>query len=211
MKLLQLIVFCIYLWMPVSTMAAVKLQLPETISIVAINGKDFEPTDNVELPDGLNQIAIRYVADLGRSFDAERVSSDVFVLLFRAHNTTLAIHTPEINKKHQLKKFNSQPDISILNNSGSDVDFQVSKLNKEGFQLSRNYEKELTVFNQSSSSAAVATLSHFNSTVHEQPLPIGATGKSLSDEAVLVEQMLKYWYQHADEKTRERFKVWIKQ
>ncbi len=211
MKLIQMVVLCVSLSLPVSAWAVVQLQLPEKVSIVAINGKNVSVEDRAEFPDGLNQIAIRYVAELGRKFDSERVYSDTFVLLFRAQNTSLIMQIPEITKKQQLIKFNSKPDILILISNGTELDVQISKLNKEGFQLTRDYAKELIVFNQTGMPAAVTMGSHFNQVGQNQPLSVGVSEKILSVEERMAERMLRYWYQQADANTRERFKVWIKQ
>ena len=149
---------------------------------------------------------------------------------------------PPIKSAYELKQFNDQPDFRILNSAGNAIQIHWDRLVKEGWQIGRDYEKELAVFNATDSPAAVKPMEtdayrdspQGAGTVQTVEPPHTANQKddtispgaparppvtalpqtrqvtpTPSDASNLAEQMLKYWYLQADEKTRERFKAWI--
>jgi uncharacterized protein YccT (UPF0319 family) len=85
-------------------------------------------------------------------------------------------------------------------------------LEKEGFQVFRDYPKELEAFNRTSSPAAIrmqlpglADADTDNDTAGHSPK---AGGQGAQDQET-VRQMLRYWYVQADKQTRKEWKNWI--
>ncbi|SHJ23182.1 hypothetical protein SAMN02745165_01881 [Malonomonas rubra DSM 5091] len=197
--------------------AEVALNLPENVKLLAANGKNTEDSNSVELPDGTNQIAVRFKGELKASRnDFEIMSSDVFVVTFNANNTRLSMQPWNIHKAAQLKEFNQQPKIVLTDSHGKTITRQIDKLEKEGFQLMRDYARELAAFNKSDSPAALKLTAADKQpqTFSRQPVashqPAPSQQAQQSEQAQMAEQMLYYWYNQADQETRERFKAWLK-
>jgi uncharacterized protein YccT (UPF0319 family) len=191
--------------------ANIIFNIPDDIRIVAVNGENANITESTILPNGLNQIALYFEGEIGRYSEVER--SDVFVILFRAADTTLILQKEKIKNKFQFEEFNRQPTFLLADEKNRTVSFDIDKLVKEGFQLGRNYQQELIVFNGSESPAALSRPplpSVFKNNVQAAPKK-SIQQPTVSSGANPAEQMLKYWYQQADETTRNRFKNWLQE
>lgn len=219
MKKIIFSLFLITIFFFTPALAAPVLQLPEQIKVILINGTKPANTQNIELNNERNQLVFRFEGELGHSFDdKERVYSDVFVVLFSAEGKTLKLNIPKIRNEIQLKKFNQDPDIKIVSQTNNDIPYAIDKLEKDGFQVFRDYQQELKDFNESSSSAAIhldikedsAGHQGINKEIENSKKQRQITSYNETETApTLAEEMLKYWYQQADKKTKERFKQWI--
>lgn len=206
--------------------AGVSLQLPEDLTMVAANGKNTRISGSASLPDGVNQIVV-YLKKVFESkpFDknAEINSSDAFVIKFQARNEALRLKMPAIEDTFDLDRFNKKPNIKIVNAAGQAITIHTQKLSHNGLQFNRNFEEELKQFNASNSPAAVQTATDLQRQPDPDTSSAGlptkpaakpqphATGDSAaaSNTPNMAEEMLKYWYQQADEKTRQKFKIWL--
>jgi len=191
--------------------ADVTLQLPQNITILAENGKNTKMNKRASLPDGDNQIVVQFQGELSRKHedkDADFEYSDTFVIRFNALNQTLKMVTPRINRLLELEKWNKKPDIRILDSAGRELDIQIARLKKDGFQIFRNYETELEAFNKTDSPAAVDTLSSVSEdSVSPPAAQVSPKNQSQpQDKTDMAEDMLDYWYQQADEEAKARFK-----
>ena len=206
--------------------ATVTLQLPKNICILAANGKNTKLYDNAELSDGTNQVVIQYRGEFNErgSRDRNIESSDTFVIKFMAENQTLEMIIPWIKTIYQLESWNKTPDIRIETPAGKALEFKISRLEKNGLQIFRDYAQELDAFNKTNAPAAVPPSSFGVPSVHAtaptpstavtQAVPSAAataadTSEQPASKAEMAEGMLKYWYQQADEATRQKFKAWI--
>ena len=202
-------------------LAGIELELPENMTAVAVNGENTKIKGRVSLPDGMNQVVVQFIGILGSRYDndADVGYSDVFVVKFEARNQALKMVIPDIKRSLDLEKFNRKADIRIVDSAGRTVDSDIAKLEKEGFQLFRDFEKELEDFNETGSPAAVnisgpdsgktSPAKGSSGTVSEETKPVEPRPRQSAGN--MAEKMLKYWYQQADEATRERFKRWISQ
>lgn len=211
--------FCLgnYAW------ADVILKLPENMTVVAVNGKNTKIKETVNLPDGVNQVVAHFQGLLARGrFDknAEMDYSDIFVIKFKARTQTLKMVIPCIKRSLDLKKFNRESDIRILDSADNRIDRQIAKLEIEGFQIFRDYERELESFNNTDSPAALKMslpVSQGSSALKSVSIPAATVTEkqtlsvSQQPSANMAEDMLKYWYQQADEATRARFRHWVNQ
>lgn len=205
-----------------SLVADVQVQFEEGISVLALNGKEvtheslFSGTDSVKLKDGLNQLLVQYTAELKKSADDfELETTGSFVLLFDAKSIALVLKAPLIRNEDDVDAFNRRGDWRLLDASGVAQAIKVSPLKKDGFQLSRNYERELESFNLTDAAAALPYEREVG-LADASPLPVvksqsGNKNQSQSSELNMSEKMLRYWYNQADSETRQRFKKWISQ
>ncbi len=215
MKLSPVVVLVTSFMMPAVCQAEVLLQLGEGVELHAVDGKMyrsqgiFTGDTSLKLDDGLHQIVVGYKAEIGRNRDDRVVeSSDAFVILFEAEETTLTLSAPDITTRRKLSDFNDDPQWRLKDDTGNDLEFQVDILEKEGFQLVRDYEEELSDFNRSQSVAALGVTAPAGGTdaSHTESMPSGDS----ADDQGMVRQMLRYWYLKADETTKNEMKRWIR-
>ncbi|MBV0932861.1 YccT family protein [Marinobacterium weihaiense] len=197
--------------------AAEVVVVPETgVEIMAVNGvaiesdSFFSNTARLELENGKHQVVVEYLAEIEDSADdflLER--SDTFVLLFEAKDVQLNIAAPQIDSHYDLKAFNRDPQWQLKTAAGQTVAYQVDTLEKEGFQLGRDYAEELQRFNQTAAKAALPSLTHATHSFATEVAPATAADIQSTDQKMAGE-MLQFWYERADENTRDKFKSWIK-
>jgi uncharacterized protein YccT (UPF0319 family) len=194
-----------------AALADVILNIPDDLRVVAINGENSDVTMSTTLANGLNQVVVYFEDEIGRPFDEPELErSDAFVILFRAENSKLTLQKGEIKSISQLEEFNKKPSFTLINQNGKSVTFDIDKLEKEGFQLGRNYQQELMVFNASESPAALMNPTLISR--KQNHLPAAKSGiqqPAASNNSNMAEVMLKYWYQQADDTTRSNFRIWI--
>ncbi len=209
------------LCLPAHSFADVTLDLPKGLEIVALNGKNANIRKEAVLPDGLNQLAVRFTGEFGsRKNNRDLYYSDIFVVSFEAHNEKLFFQIPEMRNGRHLRAFNRNPDIHIMRAAGSETTTEVAKLEKEGLILLRDYEQELKAFNRSDSPAAVSfdhdvrplnnkptvsapeRMSTAAPTKVKQNIPAASM---ITDDSPMAEKMLQYWFEQADEETKRKF------
>lgn len=225
MKYIAIILAIVSFGLSQSVFADVYLKLGEGVTVLAKNGKYvssnslFKGQGILRLENGQTQVLVQYTAEIKTSSDDyELESSDVFVILFVASDKKLTLTAPEVVSVIALENFNRSGSWSLLDQGGVSQKINVAPLKKSGLQLSRDYERELSEFNMSSSLAAMkpAVLSGTGFDDVKPGVPVemmkieahGAAAKTLSN---LPEKMLEYWYNQADAITREEFKVWVDQ
>lgn len=200
-----------------ATLAQAELQLVlgDDVTLHVINGEAwsgpglFDARDPIMLANGVNQIVVNVVAELGRRRDDSVIErSEAFVLRFQEENTTLELSAPEIRSRSELAEFNEAPSWRLRDQQGNAVDFQWAVLEKSGFQLVRDYEKEVDKFNRNShSEAAVQALKQPDTDYSSSPQTIPAS--DVAEDQQVVRQMLRYWYSKADKNTKSEMKRWI--
>ena len=207
--------------------AAVKLSIAEGIEVLAINGElstenaTFNAGGSREallLDNGANQLLVQYGTEIQIAGDDPEYSvTDVFVLLFELTDSAATLKAPKIKRQRDLDKFNRAPRWQIAQQSAGAVPLQVAKLKKEGFQLNRDYQAELKEFNRGLSPAALPPLAAAVDIKQQAVAAVTSKSKQArslnqvsNGEAEMALDMLKYWYQKADQKTRSRFQQWIR-
>ncbi|MFO7911066.1 MAG: DUF2057 domain-containing protein [Desulfotignum sp.] len=222
--LLTGLLFGLYLGYP--AWADTPLEIPDKIKIMVLNGKKVKHHDTLPVSTGINQIVAQFQGEMGSSFDddAEMGYSDVFVIKFEANTQPLKMVIPKIKRSRDLDMLNNTADIQILDAAGQTIPTEIAILEKEGVQILRDFEEEIHAFNETDSPAAVnsnppvfnirtspATPSRpVTSTLNPAPEK-QVTRTSEIDQSNVAEKMLMYWYNQADEETRNKFKLWINQ
>jgi len=203
--------------------ADVKLDVAEGIEVLAVNGElstenaAFNSGEPLMLDNGANQLLVQYGTEIQIAGDDPEYSvTDVFVLLFDLTDTGATLKAPKIKRLRDLDKFNRAPIWQITQESGGAVSLQVAKLKKEGFQLNRDYQAELAEFNRGLSPAVLPPLAAAADIKQQAVAAVTSKSKQArslnqvsNGEAEMALDMLKYWYQKADQKTRASFQQWI--
>ncbi|MGM0952963.1 MAG: DUF2057 family protein [Pseudomonadota bacterium] len=193
--------------------ADVTLTLGSCLQAHAVNGqeKQLAPGDSLTLTNGSHQLVVDCTVNVGRSDDdAFPETSDAFVLLFDARDTELTLSAPAIGTDPQMERFNRQGNFRLVSDGGTPVSYQADVLEKEGFQVFRDYVDELEAFNRTDSSAALRRHAPGSSgVVRDGTEPVSQAGGPDAPDQETVRQMLHYWYLQADTETRNEWKNWI--
>lgn len=211
-RLATLFISCALL--PSISLADINISAGDGVKILAINGEAidagtfFSAAPELTAHNGKAQIVAEYTAEITESADEYQLEkSDTFVLTFTAENTAIRIHAPEISNRYSLKAFNSTGNWQLQDAAGKSVPFVFGKLEKEGFQLVRDYEKEVKEFNNSTADAAVSELNIETHSFNQGRATYPAESNFHPDQK-MVGQMLQYWYEQANTETRNKFKSW---
>ncbi|QQX82015.1 DUF2057 domain-containing protein [Shewanella sp. KX20019] len=214
MKIYQCILATALLCVHSIAIANVELTLPSNSELLLINGKEADGNKEPSLKNGENQIALRYIGRYQQQGSQTQFSSDVIIVTFTAKDKQLTIGFPRIRSTRDADAFNSNPQITVKDSSGTSVDFQQGLLIKEGLQLGRDYEEEISIYNSSNKVAAIVALAApvilASPPINTQAVTALPTkdSKAISDQ-VNVGKMLDFWYEQADEETKQAFKLKI--
>lgn len=200
---------------PTLSLAEIKINPSNGVDIIAINGKPvesetfFSGLPQLKIANGKAQIVAEYTAEIVESADDYILEkSDTFVITFDASDTTVTVRAPEISSQYDLKAFNREGNWQLLDNQGRSISYHVGKLEKEGFQLDRDIEKELKVFNRTNADAALGSLTVETHNFHNNTPSHQPADNSHPDQK-MVGKMLQFWFEQANEETRNKFKSWI--
>ncbi|WP_227663161.1 YccT family protein [Marinobacter halophilus] len=209
MKRFSTVTFLVAALVPVSAVAGTELNLGACVSVQAVNGSEQRASSgqSLKLDDGTQQLVVECTAEIGREAILE--ASNAFVLVFTEESTELTLSAPEIRSRRDMDAFNRQGNWTLVDGKGRPVDFTSDILEKEGFQLVRDYPRELEAYNRSGAVAAVTARAETVGT----ELTSNQEGLLLDSQAdpdqEMVSRMLRYWYLKADEKTRKEWDSWI--
>ncbi len=219
--------------------AQTTLFFPKTVEILAVNGKEIaKPRRSIQLPDGKSQLLVRLAVDVGRRFDPDMEYSQPVIMTFSAENEQLALVPPKIKSAHDMRVFKQKMNLTLIDKQDNPVSFTRDELVKSGLQFNRDYEQELSQYNQSSAPAALSTQiesvqQQEKAVIKSTPAISGGdnsqaatevkkkglqkrekaamdTSQPTSNDQAMAREMLYYWYKKADKKTRQEFLQAIK-
>ncbi|ABZ77098.1 conserved hypothetical protein [Shewanella halifaxensis HAW-EB4] len=197
-----------------SAFADVTLSMPSNSELVLVNGVDASGRDTLNLKNGINQIAFRYLGRYQQQGSQTQFQSDVIIIKFDQSNAQLALSMPSVRSGNAADKFNQSPQVTLENQYSNLVPFELGMLIKKGLQLGRDYETEMTAYNLTEQKASLniqPTATNVIPTtatiaVAAANTPANTSDKPEASNQVDVGQMLDFWYQQADEETRKAFK-----
>lgn len=201
MKLIKPLSYFLAIAFSATAAAKVTLEVPSSIDVLVVNGAKpktsgslFSSTKSLELEDGQNQIVFRFEPFFNEGNDRVIVESDVVIAKFTAQDKELTFSLPDYRDAKAAKANIKSFEWSLIDKSGVAVNIDQDRLIKKGMQLGRNYPQETIDYNRT---GAVASVS--NGTDYSSAMTDGTT----------VEEMLHFWYNKADEKTKARFKDYV--
>ncbi len=195
--------------MPLPALAEVQLTLGPCVNVQAVLGSEQTASSgqSLTLADGTRQLVLECTTEMKREETLE--TSDAFVIRFTAENADLVLSAPDIRTRREMDAFNEQGNWQLKDREGQSVAFTVDVLEKEGFQLVRDYSRELAAYNRSGAAAAVVA---FPATASSE-LRTNQDGLLLDSQVdpdqEMVSRMLRYWYLKADEQTRKEWDSWV--
>lgn len=202
------------MFMAPTTLAAISVSLPVNTEPLLFNTQETDAT-RLTAEDGQQQIVFKYLANFRHQGQRQRFISEAVIVTFTGQNAQYSITLPKINSASDADRFNQRPSVSIIDDNGQQVDYRIDTLTKDGIQIGRNYREEINQYNLSAAPAAIkrqppAMATYLaSSTTSLSTTQVAATGSPDNATQINVGQMLDFWYQQADEKTRQAFKAKI--
>ncbi len=185
--------------------AKVTIEIPNTIELLVVNGKKpqitgsfFSSTKNIELEDGVNQIVFRYTPFFNQGDKHISVQSDVVITKFSSKDKELTFSLPNYRYAHTAQNNIKNFDWALIDENGESLTVQQDRLLKEGMQIGRDFYQETLEYNRTKAIAAIE--------VDLQATPAPVEAQPVDSTA---EEMLHFWYEKADPKTKARFKDYI--
>ncbi|WP_323751588.1 DUF2057 domain-containing protein [Marinobacter sp.] len=184
--------------LPLPALAEIQLMPGACVNVQAVQGSEQTASSGqpLTLPDGTQQLVVECTTEVGR--EETRETSDAFVFRFSAGDAELRLRAPKIETRNEMASFNQQGSWQLTDDQGRAVAFTTDVLEKEGFQLVRDYPRELAAYNRSRTIAELKLTSD------------GVLPDSPADgDQEMVGRMLRYWYLKADEQTRKEWSSWV--
>ncbi|GIU44899.1 UPF0319 protein [Shewanella sairae] len=212
---------------------AADFTIPMSFEYIAVDGKEiktslFNHKSEIELDKGTHKIAIRYNDLVEDDFsDSEtNVKSNAFIVTINVdgdYSYNLSPADGEFVKNP--KSFAKSPQVVVTREDKGEVSYKVTQTNisEESFVsrlFSGNDATDLDA--EAAVATGAAAVAVTPSAPVSKPSPAAAATMpavaaetapiTSTDDAAKAEQMLQYWWLHADEKTRKEFMSWaIKQ
>ncbi|MEF1226230.1 DUF2057 family protein [Vibrio fortis] len=200
--------------------ADVEIKVPSSVDILAVNeskpdldGGLFSSHKTMTLPDGQNQIVFQYQVAFDQGNDREFIDSDTIIATFDASNTTLTFNMPKYRNISAAKEGMKDLQWSLVDSDQKTVETKKDTLVKKGMQIGRNYPTEAANYNKQGGVAALASTTASAATINAaaantpvQPVTLPANVKASDNTA---EEMLYFWYEKADDATKQRFKEFV--
>lgn len=193
--------------------AEVAIELGEGINLLAVNGEEvdtdsfFADKTTARLPQGINQILVNYIAEVKPGDDSELEVTQPSVILFETVASKVSLSAPKIKSIRDVEMFEKNLNWTLTDEKGNPVPYKANLLIKKGLQLSRDYEDELEDFNLSNAESALQKIKIVS------PIKVSNAKNQKNSETKnnnnMAMDMLIYWYNQADEKTRRSFKELI--
>ncbi len=157
--------------------ASVTLNVPEEIDLNVVNlekadvqGGLFDSTKTIELPDGTNQIAFRYIKTFLYRESSEKVHSPLIVMKFDASNQVLDFKLPEARDADMAEKQVKDFNWTLLDsNTGQAIDVVADEVKVTGLVFGNDFLDEVESYNKKGGKAAVGLTYVTIDNGHNQP------------------------------------------
>ncbi|MDA9556572.1 DUF2057 family protein [Vibrio sp.] len=181
--------------------ADISLDIPENVELYTINGVDAEQDNGTfTLPNGEIQIVFRATTNVGRGKHRESFESDVWISTFTETNKAITLNIPTYNNAKEAKTGMDNLTWELNDSQGYPIQYKKDELKKEGFQLGRNYQHEITLYNLNQLGPAAISIN--NAAIQQ----LNTATNSAATNQQVVEKQLQYWYDKASPETKARFK-----
>ncbi len=218
MHCLKLIATLCALVMPLTAFSAT-FEIPRPYVLLLLDGQPAKSSmvnskQQVTLDAGQHQLVLQFEGSFRDHSESRLIRGEPVVFNLKAQaDDQLSIQFTYPRNFQEAERYLKQQELKVINHNGqpaNQVDYFVLPT-KEGLQIGRDYQQELTDMGkafQQTSMPTQATVAAATAAATVQP----ANGQAGSVPVAKSEQtleMLKYWYNQADSKTRKDFQHWV--
>lgn len=193
--------------------AKVEITIPYVVELIdghTVDANVLKEKGTYPLADGKHQLVVSFNGDYSSREEIKRVSAQPLVINFEANDGQhIVLDFKKPQNESQAREFVKTQRVGLKDkNTGTALNINSFVMPKvEGFQMTRDYAKELIdmgkAFNQPKqvtiSTAAVMA-------ANSAPVQV-APAKAQANPQALTE--LQNWYNKADAETRKAFQIWI--
>ncbi len=232
MNAFKLLTCAVSLSLSASALADVQITVPSDVELLAANeqkvdlsGGLFTRDKKLVLPDGENQIVFRYAPLFSQGGDDVQLQSKTIIATFTTSDAELSFQFPNYRTALEAKNNIDNLDWQLTDQTGQRLAVNQDTLDKDGFQIGRNYSDEAKAYNLAGGKAALSTSSSSSAATAVAATAVVAASVAATDSSNATkpasknvqpadntaEEMLHFWYNKADKATQERFKQYINQ
>lgn len=219
MHCLKLIATLCALVMPLTAFSAT-FEIPRPYVLLLLDGQPAKSNmlnskQQVTLDAGQHQLVLQFEGSFRDQSESRLIRGEPVVFNLKAQaDDQLAIQFAYPRNFQEAEHYLKQQKLQVINRHGqpaSQVDYFVLPT-KEGLQIGRDYQQELTdlgkAFQQTSMPTTATAVAATAAAAAVQPAggQAGSVPVAKSEQTL---EMLKYWYNQADSKTRKDFQHWV--
>ena len=216
MRLLLPITLTLAMCTSFQSIAASKLYIPDSVSLLAVNmekpetkGGFFSENTTLELPDGMNQLVFKYQTEFEIGDVIKTVYSDAVIVKFNSSNEELVFELPSFSSYRQAEKGMFPLKWKLLNKSGESIILTQDTLLSSGVQFGRNYPQEARNYNIAGGLASVpvtyVVANQFEETIAASEL--AQTSVTLDNQPSI--EQFKDMYKGLSLEDKNELKEWI--
>ncbi|NVJ54870.1 MAG: DUF2057 domain-containing protein [Vibrionaceae bacterium] len=136
-----------------SPVFAAQLTLQQELVPRVLNGEFVYPerisaNNSIQIEEGHNQLAVTVGQIVFEDGKRRKFDSQPLILEFSAEkDAELTLSYNKLRTIEEAKAFDREPKVTLLDDSGSKVEFSMTQLRKGGMQGFRDYEREVADYN----------------------------------------------------------------
>ncbi|CAM6320721.1 DUF2057 family protein [Klebsiella michiganensis] len=221
MKNIKKIFTAVLLTCTTPVLAQSTLTIPDDVTIYVVNGQNydkdhfiFSSTNDLKLPDGENQIIFKFRTTVKQGTDDFRTyDSDTIIAKFTINSTHARMIMPNYWTFTEAQDGIKNLSWQIKTDKGEQLSVTQDTLPGNGIQIARDYEKEVRKYNHHNGPAAISSQAALLTGPIEgnnENIPSKRYKNDDPELQATTSEMLKYWYQKADDKTKKQFNDYLK-
>ncbi len=213
MKLSRIALASVALFSSVSSFAGMVTSSPN-IDFLAIDGqsakKSLLKSQNSFSVNDTNphQVVLRVSEIVKKGSDHTLFESAPIIVTFNGTPDNIMLSAPRIRDEYDVRRFEKNPHINVMTQSGEQVASKQDILALQGFMPGLTLIDTLSEYNASHKKAAVNGLVTTAVPAVVSSVAKASKGKITVQGQNIAEQQLQFWFQQADKATQERFLKW---
>ncbi len=216
MHCLKLIATLCALVMPLTAFSAT-FEIPRPYVLLLLDGQSAKGSmvnskQQVTLGAGQHQLVLQFEGSFRDHSESRLIRGEPVVFNLKAQaDDQLTIQFAYPRNFQEAERYLKQQELKVINRNGqpaSQVDYFVLPT-KEGLQIGRDYQQELTDMGKAFQQTSMPTTATAVAATAAVAAPNAQSGSAPVAKSVQTLEMLKYWYNQADSKTRKDFQHWV--
>lgn len=209
---------CLSLAMYATPAVATTLKLGPDVELIVVDGRKvpaslLKGAGSLELNGGDHQLLFR----VSKTIDGRKGAKDVFhsnglIATFNTHNqSAISIRLPDLSTPKLRKQFKQKAHYQLVGDNHQPIAATTDRITLTDADLSGDIEKKMVDYNGASRPASVPSLTALPpSQPVTQPANSRGDAEPLTPAADKTDPfiLMQYWFQKADQKTRQRFLQW---
>ncbi|MFP1738671.1 DUF2057 family protein [Lonsdalea quercina] len=208
---------CLSLVMCATPAMATTLKLGPDVELIVVDGRKvpaslLKGAGSLELNGGDHQLLFR----VSKTIDVRKGMKEVFhsnglIATFNTHNqSAITIHLPDLSTPKLRKQFKQKAHYQLMGDNNQLISATTDRITLTEADLSGDIEKKMIAYNSAAHPASVPALTALPPSQPVMPPAKDVNAEPLTPAADKTDPfiLMQYWFQKADQKTRQRFLQW---